>query len=189
MSVEPPPATGVYRAGKGRGRGGLDPEAAERLRARKEEEARRGGGFSLPGKDGSRQTDALLGNGAAKVARCGKCTRPLDAEAAREERLLCSRCVGGGLGNSDQHEGRGYGGGQGARMERGDGWDREKGQRRQGAGRDDGGWWAARGRGGAERKTRDTWSGQSGWSETRWERGASGASAAWSWNAPSWRTS
>eukprot|EP00928_Gymnodinium_smaydae_P056192 TRINITY_DN39611_c0_g1_i1.p1 TRINITY_DN39611_c0_g1~~TRINITY_DN39611_c0_g1_i1.p1 ORF type:complete len:263 (+),score=37.91 TRINITY_DN39611_c0_g1_i1:78-791(+) len=86
----------AYRAGKGRGRGGLDTEATARLRRRQLEEGADEGleSLNLPGRDTSQQTDFLLGNGAQKVPRCGKCTRPLDDAALQEKRLTCSRCEG-----------------------------------------------------------------------------------------------
>ncbi|CAJ1379448.1 unnamed protein product [Effrenium voratum] len=75
---------------------GLDRGANARLRARQAEVEKKPEGLDaeLPGKDGSSQTDFLLGNGAQKVARCGKCTRPLDPAAVESKVFLCSRCSG-----------------------------------------------------------------------------------------------
>jgi len=88
-----PVADAPYRSGMGRGRGGLDVESTDRLRARREAEAS-AEALGLPEADNSVQTDFLLGNGAIKVARCGKCTRPLDEDAKNAKEFLCYRCNG-----------------------------------------------------------------------------------------------
>ncbi|CAK8994712.1 ANK_REP_REGION domain-containing protein [Durusdinium trenchii] len=78
---------------------GLDRSANARLRARQAGQQRQRAKdveSELPGKDTSAQTDFLLGNGAQKVARCGKCTRPLDAAAVDAKVFVCSRCEPGG---------------------------------------------------------------------------------------------
>ena len=67
----------------GRGRGGLDTSAVERLRQR------RAAGSALPGEADNQQANLLLGGGAKKVARCGHCTRPLlEGDVGH----VCSRC-------------------------------------------------------------------------------------------------
>ncbi|CAE8621176.1 unnamed protein product, partial [Polarella glacialis] len=68
---------------------GTDRAARERLKYREGLDA------ELPKEDDSKQTDILLGNGAKKVARCGKCTRPLDDVALQAKQFVCSRCTGG----------------------------------------------------------------------------------------------
>ncbi|CAE8711137.1 unnamed protein product, partial [Polarella glacialis] len=71
---------------------GTDRAARERLKYREGLDA------ELPKEDDSKQTDILLGNGAKKVARCGKCTRPLDDVALQAKQFVCSRCTGGKSG-------------------------------------------------------------------------------------------
>mmetsp|Transcript_46757 Transcript_46757/g.100073 ORF Transcript_46757/g.100073 Transcript_46757/m.100073 type:complete len:377 (-) Transcript_46757:117-1247(-) len=66
----------------------LDLEAVERLRQRKAEES------LLPPEVDAKQA-ALLGNGAKKVPRCGKCTRPLEEDAIEAKSLVCNRCKSG----------------------------------------------------------------------------------------------
>mmetsp|Transcript_128059 Transcript_128059/g.410383 ORF Transcript_128059/g.410383 Transcript_128059/m.410383 type:complete len:263 (-) Transcript_128059:214-1002(-) len=88
----------AYRAGKGRGHGGLDTGAVTQLRER-HDQPQFSGPPALPGRDDSAQTDLLLGNGASKVPRCGKCTRPLDGEARTAQSFICTRCTGGGRGS------------------------------------------------------------------------------------------
>eukprot|EP00913_Durusdinium_trenchii_P014317 g13432.t1 len=77
---------------------GLDRSANARLRARQAEEKQR-----------AKDTDFLLGNGAQKVARCGKCTRPLDAAAVDAKVFVCSRCEPGKGGREVVDGGRARG--------------------------------------------------------------------------------
>eukprot|EP00931_Biecheleriopsis_adriatica_P084170 TRINITY_DN57909_c0_g1_i1.p2 TRINITY_DN57909_c0_g1~~TRINITY_DN57909_c0_g1_i1.p2 ORF type:complete len:167 (-),score=38.06 TRINITY_DN57909_c0_g1_i1:8-481(-) len=93
---------------------GLDRSANARLRSRQAEQGSRSQGLEseLPGKDSSSQTDFLLGNGAQKIARCGKCTRPLDADALEARAFLCSRCTcagSTGKGRGGYSDGSGQG--------------------------------------------------------------------------------
>eukprot|EP00929_Paragymnodinium_shiwhaense_P009030 TRINITY_DN113053_c0_g1_i1.p2 TRINITY_DN113053_c0_g1~~TRINITY_DN113053_c0_g1_i1.p2 ORF type:complete len:198 (-),score=62.93 TRINITY_DN113053_c0_g1_i1:26-619(-) len=84
----------AYRPGMG-----LQKDAVERLRARKQAEAE-GKSLLLPGQDDSEQANLLLGNGAVKVPRCGLCTRPLDDEAVDAGRNACGKCTGHATGRS-----------------------------------------------------------------------------------------
>lgn len=82
----------AYKPGKGLDRGATA-RLLERKHARGDDGTRET--LRLPVVDTSLQTDRLLGIGAKKVARCSKCTRPLDEEALAAERPACSRCTGG----------------------------------------------------------------------------------------------
>jgi len=84
----------AYQAGAGRGRGGFDADAVDRLRARHGQEVEVKN-RNFPGADDSSQTSLLLGNGARKVPRCGKCTRPLDKVALQAQSFICARCEQG----------------------------------------------------------------------------------------------
>lgn len=70
----------AYRPGQG-----LNSEALERLRARKQQ--------ALPAEDDSKQWDSLLGGGAKKKTRCGVCTRPLSNEEQCTNTFICSLCA------------------------------------------------------------------------------------------------
>ena len=70
--------TTAYRPGQG-----LNRDAVERLKARREAEAA-GTGLVVPGADDGEQANMLLGNGAIKKMRCGLCTRPLDEDSMSE---------------------------------------------------------------------------------------------------------
>ncbi|CAK9070633.1 unnamed protein product [Durusdinium trenchii] len=123
---------------------GLDRSANARLRARQAEEKQRAKDVEseLPWQDTSAQTDFLLGNGAQKVARCGKCTRPLDAAAVDAKVFVCSRCEPGKGGREVVDGGR-------ARGVEGSSWS---------------GWSDSKGR-------RDGWEGWHSWSSHDWSRG------------------
>lgn len=71
---------------------GLDRSATQRLLERRRALDMRQARIELPPVDGSEQSALLLGNGAHKVPRCGKCTRPLDAAATEANKMVCARC-------------------------------------------------------------------------------------------------
>ena len=81
----------------GRGRGGLDTSAVERLRLRHQQ-------AGLPSAADDDQASKLLGGGARKIQRCGDCTRPL---LEGDTGFICSRCKGPELagGNSSGRRG------------------------------------------------------------------------------------
>eukprot|EP00439_Symbiodinium_sp_Y106_P071218 s198_g12.t1 len=136
---------------------GLDRGANSRLRARQAEQngaETRSVHAELPGKDDSAQTDFLLGNGAKKVARCSKCTRPLDNAAVEAKVFVCSRCENPG-GRSISAASGGYGDAD------------ERSWRPRGE------WQSDTGRGGWTSQGDSRWKdgGWSGWNDSRWGHG------------------